>query len=241
MNERKSIVADSIKFGFRALYEHILLFVMVILTSIGIISFSGLGLFLLFLQFGWLFSVLHIGVIVAFFFLFCLIVGTFFSGIWLGLNRIALELYDDDKSSVRQFLSCFRLAPKAFGAGIIYFVAVGLGSLLFVIPGIFLAIRFSLFSYFIVDQTVGPIESLKMSYKTTKKHGWQLFIVRVTMYLMASIPAWCGAFLVFIGMSIPSLALSFVYGFSIIATIPLSFLVYAYFYRTLVPKNSYSE
>ncbi len=241
IDEKKNIILESIKFGFRALYEHIFLFTLTILICVGIVIFGGIVSLLFFLKFGWIFSVLHIGLIIPLFLVLALMVMIFFTGLWLGINKIALDLYDYDKSSVKKLFSCMRLAPKASFAAIMYLIAVGIGSICFVIPGIFLAIRFSLFSYFIVDQTVGPIQSLKMSYKTTKKYGWQLFIVRVIVYLMTTIPTWCGAFLIFMGMPIPSLLLSFVYGLSIIVAMPVSFFVYTYFYRTLVPKISYNE
>jgi len=243
MNEGKSIVVESIKFGFRTLYEHILLFVMVILTSIGTIGLGGLVCFLLFLQFGWVLSVLHIGLIMPLIFFFILMAGMLLVGLLLGLNKIVLELYDYDKSSVKKLFSCFRLAPKAIMAIILYVLGVLAGLVLFIIPGIFIAIRFSLFYFFIVDQNVGAVESLKMSYEATKKRVWQWIALCVALSIISGVfLKLCISCAVF--MEMPTIVVSLLglaYGVNAVFAIPFSALVYVYFYRTLVPKNSYSE
>jgi hypothetical protein len=97
--------------------------------------------------------------------------------------------------------------------------------MLFILPGIFIGIRFSLFSYFIIDQNAGVIESLKMSYKVTENHTWNLFLLCLLVAIITSVPK-----MIFSLFSIGWI--------SYIFAIPFSALVYSYFYRSLVPQEN---
>lgn len=74
---------------------------------------------------------------------------------------------------------------QAFNAGFIYFLsfllaglvntlAVILGLLLLIVPGVILAVWFSLYSYLIVVERVGPMESLKKSREMVRGHFWDV-------------------------------------------------------------------
>ncbi len=84
--------------------------------------------------------------------------------IQMGLIRIALKLHDNEKGEFADLFSCFPLFFKYLFGSILYvLIAIG-GMILLVIPGFIWAIKFSFFSYFIVDKGLGPIEALKKEF-----------------------------------------------------------------------------
>jgi len=237
MNERKRIIGDAIKFGWRTLVQHISLFAIVVLVG-GAVSAAVLYLIYFFnadfvkaiveagsLQKAELSKELvraHIPTI-----LVSACVATFvYFALYLGLNKIALELCDRGKSSVNTLFSCVTLVPRTVVAFFLYCVACSIGFILFILPGIFITLRLSLFAYFIIDHNAGVIESLKMSYNATKNNTWNLFLLCLVVALIAGIPKMILSLFVPIGW--------IVYLFSV----PFSVLVYAYFYRSLVPQQS---
>jgi hypothetical protein len=143
------------------------------------------------------------------------VLAIFFTGLDLGLKRIALDLHDRGESSVKTLFSYFSIAPKALVAWILYCLIVAVGLICLFLPGFIALLRLAFFPYFIVDKNVGPIDALKMSYEATKDHVWDVFAFWVALKIIVyiSVLGWIG----------------------IIITVPLSTLAYAYFYRKLVP------
>ncbi len=114
----------------------------------------------------------------------------------LGITKIFLKLYDDQKPAFRELLSSGRLFFKYLRATLLFagiilgclvgtFIIGGVISLIaknfmraetgFIFAGvgmflfyIYLAVRFCFFVYFIVDKESGPIESFKQSSNLTK-------------------------------------------------------------------------
>ncbi len=58
---------------------------------------------------------------------------------------------------------------------LMYGILFGLGLLLFIIPGIIVAIRGSLGMYYVVDQQMGPIEAFKASWAATKGNSGKVW------------------------------------------------------------------
>ena len=241
MERKKSFVLEAIGFGFRELIEHVRLFVMVLLAGTGVIALV-VGLVGL-LNKGFIQAVMSsqalqdyqecvgyncasvayqsgaslmsmvssniISLLIS-----AVILAIFFVGFDLGFKKIALGIYDRDKSSVKELFSCFSLAPKALVGWILYSLMVWVGWLFFVLPGFIALLRFAFFPYFIIDKHVGPIAALKKSYEVTKHHVWDMFAFWVAIKIVVYF-----GFLSLIGVMI---------------TWPLSTLAYAFFYRKLV-------
>lgn len=94
----------------------------------------------------------------------------------LGLIKISLNFCDSIKSKTRDLFSQYRLFFRYFFAMILYILIVALGSVLLIIPGIYLGIRFWFYDYFIVDKKAGATESLKRSWEITQGSVWNLFL-----------------------------------------------------------------
>ena len=224
MDERKNIVFESVKFGFKTLVKHIFLFACLLLAAAVMKRVISVMSTFLYAWFNW--SGIHSSL----FHLFCIVLIVLaVCFLFVGLYKIALDMHDYGKSSVQGFFSCLILLPRVLAAFLFYIIATGIGMLLLVIPGVFIMFRCFLFPYCIIDRNVGAIESLKMSYEVTKKHGWHLFLLSIIVGVIGEILD-----ILFVCFNVVGLVNSI--GRSLFAI-----LVYAYFYRTLVPKNSYSE
>jgi len=62
-------------------------------------------------------------------------------------------------------------------ANLLVFALVVLGLIALVIPGIIIACRLAFVPYIIMDKKLDPIESVEMSWKMTKGHGWTVFFL----------------------------------------------------------------
>ncbi|MDI6602556.1 MAG: hypothetical protein QME57_00345 [Patescibacteria group bacterium] len=136
----------------------------------------------------------------------------------LGLIKISLNFCDNLKSKIGDLFSQYQLFFRAFFAGILYGLICLLGMILFIIPGIYLGIRFWFYDYFIVDKKAGVIESLKKSWRITKGSVWNLFLF----------------ILILIGINLLGI-LCFLIG--LFATIPTTILATAIVYRKLLSQS----
>ncbi len=136
----------------------------------------------------------------------------------LGLIKVGVKFCDGIKGKLDDLLSSFNLVFSYFAAAVVYLLIVFGGLLLFIVPGIIWAIKYSLFAYFIVDEGLGPIEAIKASGKATKGSKFQLFLLGVLLGLIN-----LGGLL--------ALAVG------LFATIPTSMVAFAHAYRQLAGKE----
>ena len=65
---------------------------------------------------------------------------------------------------------------KIFVAGIIPSIFIFLGTLCFIIPGIFIAKRYIYVSFIAEKEMIGPLASMEKSRVLSKKNGWSIII-----------------------------------------------------------------
>lgn len=99
-------------------------------------------------------------------------------------------------------------------ASILVFIAIGIGCILFIIPGIYLAIRLQFFIAFIVEEDCGILDSLKRSWEITDKQVMPLFLLGLAM----------------LGIMLVGLILLVV---GIFVTTPVVYTMYCYTFRKL--------
>lgn len=85
----------------------------------------------------------------------------------IGIMKIYFKVHDGVPTSVSEIFSHANLFWKYLGTSILMMILIGLGLILFIIPGIYLAIRFSFANLLVVDKEVGPLEALKQSSELT--------------------------------------------------------------------------
>jgi uncharacterized membrane protein len=140
----------------------------------------------------------------------------------MGLIAIALKLVDGESA---EFVDLFSRAPLVFHylvASVLYSIMVIFGLCLLIVPGIYLAIRFGFFPYFIVDEGAGPLDALQKSSRLTEG-------VRMGLFLLA---------MVAVGLNVLGLLLMAV---GVVVSVPVTCLMGAYVFRKLAPEPPEAE
>lgn len=104
-----------------------------------------------------------------------------------GYIRMLLRLHDTGVSSAREVFEEFKIIFnfKFAVLSFIYVFCVCLGFMILIVPGIYLAARWSLAYYIFVDRRTGVIEALKESWRLTKGYEWPLIILLLVFYVMS--------------------------------------------------------
>jgi len=132
----------------------------------------------------------------------------------VGLIKISLDFCDGRRPGPRDLFSGTSFLLRYILSPLIYAAMVTLCLIFLIVPGIYLAIRYQFYSYFIVDKDLGMIESLKKSAEVTKGASLDLALFGLMM----------------IGINILGiLAL----GIGLLATLPVTWLASAFVYRKL--------
>lgn len=132
----------------------------------------------------------------------------------LGAMAVALKLLDNQPAKFSDVFSQHPLLLQFLIATIVGGVAVVAGLIVFIIPGIYIALRLSQAGFMIVDRKVPGLEALKQSWAVTRGHTLQLLFLSITLAILNVI----GALLLFIGLLI---------------TIPISTVAMAHVYRKI--------
>ena len=133
----------------------------------------------------------------------------------LGMIKSMIAFADGRKPVIGELFSCFdKRIGTVFAASLLYGLMVFLGTLLLIVPGIILGIKFMFFSYFIVDKNAGIIESFEKSAALTSGSKTNIFLLALLLWLVNAAGALC-------------------LGAGLVVTIPLSMVAVAYVYRKL--------
>jgi uncharacterized membrane protein len=132
----------------------------------------------------------------------------------IGYAKIFLRINDGEKPKFVEIFKEYKLFWKYFGASVLYILMVAVGLILFIIPGIFVAIRFAFSPLIVVDTKIGPIKALKESYAITKGNFWKLLGFWVIMAIFN-----------LIGL--------IVFGIGLLITMPITTFSAVYVYREL--------
>ncbi len=103
------------------------------------------------------------------------------------------------------FVPFQRYYISAVLAGLLVEIALVVGFILLVVPGIILAVRLAFVPFLVVDEGLGPMEALFESWRRTSGYSWTLFgagllailvvIVGFILFIVGSIPATMLAYL----------------------------------------------
>jgi len=146
----------------------------------------------------------------------------------LGFIKIMLRLIQDEFVEVMDMFNNFRTFLSYFVASFLYGIAVALGLLLLVIPGIFVAIRFQFYPYFILEGNLSSFDALQQSYYLTRSYNFELLLFGLAT------------------VALNLLGMLF-FGVGIILTYPLTTMATAVVYKSLVsgegpiPSSTYRD
>lgn len=138
------------------------------------------------------------------------------------LTTISLAVTADEMPTWKKALKNFQpytLPLKFFAVALIVDVVILIGFVLLVLPGIYLAIRFSYYQFYILEHPNLSIDDLIAgSFALTKGHFWRLFLFFATLALL-------------------NIAGLLLLGLGLFVTIPLSLIAGGYVYRKLIQHS----
>lgn len=158
----------------------------------------------------------------------------------IGFMKITLKAYDNEQTDFPDLFRYYDLSPRYFLCTVLYFILIFVVALipgiiafnvfdlteradnlnvlemliiaiLFILPITYVSLRFYFFSYFIIDQEAGPIESLKRSAQLTKGQLWPLFLLFLAVLgviLLGVVALFVG---LFVAYPVSTLATTYVY------------------------------
>ena len=100
----------------------------------------------------------------------------------LGLTRIGLNIVSGKPFTLAMLFGGGRQLITACLASVLYIAMVIVGLLLFIVPGIYLALRFGQYMPAIVDKNLGTLESLKYSSSITTANRLNLFVLALLTF-----------------------------------------------------------
>jgi len=132
----------------------------------------------------------------------------------VGLVKIALCFEAGKPCEFANLFDGFDRVPNMFVALLIMYVAIAVGLVLLIVPGIIVAIRLMFTPYIVVDRRMGPIDALRESWEMTRGYGLDLFLLWVALT----------------GINLLG---SILFGVGVLATLPVTALATARIYRIL--------
>jgi uncharacterized membrane protein len=132
----------------------------------------------------------------------------------VGLMSLYLKAHDDLKGA--SFKDMWNLAPfwQYLVTSVVIAIIVILGIFALIVPGIIFALAFSMAPYLVIEKKMWTQKALKESWRLTKGHWLELFLLGVAMAIINFL----GAFLLLVGL---------------LVTAPVSMLAMTHVYRTL--------
>lgn len=132
----------------------------------------------------------------------------------IGVMVMSLKAVDGKQPEITDLYDHGNLLGNYLLASIMYFLLVGVGTLFFVLPGIYFAMKYQLYPYFVIDKKVSAMDALRLSGEATKGVKLRLFI-------------W--GFVIAVVNALGFLAL----GLGLLFTIPTTWIAHAKIYRDL--------
>ncbi len=102
----------------------------------------------------------------------------------LGVTRIGLNIVDGKPFDIAMIFGEGSKLLRTIGAGILYGLAVFVGLLLLIVPGIYIALRFGQFQNAIVDRDMGVSDAFAYSSSITENNRLNLFGLGVVCFLI---------------------------------------------------------
>lgn len=144
------------------------------------------------------------------------VVQAFVGIVWF---RLALLLHDGRAVALRDLLPDWMTFLSYLAVSILYGLLVAAGLVLLVVPGIYLAVRYGLVGFLVVDERADVLGSFRRSSELTRGVRWSLFVLGIAL----------------LGINLLG-ALAF--GVGLLFTIPLTAFAAARAYRQLEQRAS---
>lgn len=105
---------------------------------------------------------------------------------WVYLKAVRGEKFD-----VQDMFSVFENYLNVVLSQLLVWAIVGIGIVLFVVPGIILFCRLAFVCYLVMDRKMEPVEAVKESWRMTQPHAWQIFLMGLLALPILTAGAMC--------------------------------------------------
>lgn len=129
----------------------------------------------------------------------------------LGIINLALRTAKGLKVTLSDYFDTWPYYVRFLLGQILYFTAVSLGLVLFIVPGIILGLMFYLFPYFIIEKNLGVIDSFKASSRAVYGTKWHLFLFSAIGILLNILGLLCLVIGLFISIPVVAIAQAVIY------------------------------
>ncbi|WP_411845810.1 DUF4339 domain-containing protein [Roseibacillus persicicus] len=102
----------------------------------------------------------------------------------LGITRFGLNFISGKPAEIGMMFGEGSKLLRAFGASILYWLMVAAGSILLIVPGVYLALRFGQYQHAIVDRNMGVFEAFRYSSSITQNNKMNLLGLGVLLFLI---------------------------------------------------------
>ena len=210
MDKKDFVIEEALQYGWNVMKAHFWFFVGVLIVAwaiawvphiiANVLQEESAGLSLLFRIVGWVADII----------------------VSIGLITIALKFMDDKEPKFEDLFSFKPFFWKYLGAAILTGLVVCAGFILLLIPGIYWALKFQFFGYFVVEQGCDPVEAMRKSSRITKSVKWKLFGFGIVLAVINIVGAIC----LLVGLFV---------------TIPTTLLAYSSVYRKLFGQTESAQ
>jgi len=133
----------------------------------------------------------------------------------MGVLAFFLDAHDNPRTADLSALWHPQQFWKFLGASILVGLAIGIGFVLLIVPGVIAAIFFMFSTLLVIDRDLGPIDAMKESMRIGLGHRWSLLGLIVLLSLIALV----GVLALFVGVlvAMPVAALAFVHAYRMLS------------------------
>ena len=96
-----------------------------------------------------------------------------------GADLIFLRGVRGDRVEVRSIFDGFQNYVNIILASLLTTGLIGIGLIVFIFPGIYVACRLAFVSYLVMDEGLDPIAAVEASWRITRGHAWRIFVLGV--------------------------------------------------------------
>ena len=94
-----------------------------------------------------------------------------------GAYAVSLSLMRGEQADLGEMFDGFREFGRAFGVFALYSIAIVVGLVLLIVPGIYIAVALTPAMYLVLDDRLGVVDTLRKAWAMTEGYRWQIFVV----------------------------------------------------------------
>ncbi len=177
MSEKKFSKQEALEYGWEKYKNNFVFLVLLVLVWIGIISIPGNILSTLVASTAKTGGKTQMSGLAPLVGVFTLIAISWTIIAAPGAYRILMKIADGGQAQLSEIITDGKTITNFFIASLFVGIAVAIGIMLLVVPGVYLGIRLQFYGFLILDMELGPMEAIKKSWELTSDSTVDLFLL----------------------------------------------------------------